>query len=241
MTNFKTSGIVTKTIQYGETSVISSIYTELFGMQQYMVKGVRSSGKKKMAKANYFQPGAILDLIVYHNPTKDLQYIADYQWKHLYKNVFFDVVKNAVATYCVETMQLYLNEPEQNTDLYMSLEHLFCLLDQCEERTTANLPIHFTLYLLQQLGFQFQGTAVDGEVLNLKDGQFSTVLPEHGYYLQGENAARIYHLGLSEWMDVKMNGKVRNELLKALQVYMQLHISEYKKIKSLDILQTIIS
>ena len=62
----KTKGIVLRLTKYGETSVIVAIFTELFGIQTYMVNGVRST-KKSSSKANLFQPGAILDLIVYHN------------------------------------------------------------------------------------------------------------------------------------------------------------------------------
>jgi DNA repair protein RecO (recombination protein O) len=41
-----TKGIVLRVTKYGDTSIITSIYTELFGLQQYIVKGVRTSSKK---------------------------------------------------------------------------------------------------------------------------------------------------------------------------------------------------
>ncbi|MFT3936946.1 MAG: recombination protein O N-terminal domain-containing protein [Chitinophagaceae bacterium] len=56
-----TKGIVLRTVKYGETSVIASIYTELFGLQSYLVNGVRTSSKKGPGKASLFQPGSILD------------------------------------------------------------------------------------------------------------------------------------------------------------------------------------
>ncbi|MBS1655487.1 MAG: recombination protein O N-terminal domain-containing protein, partial [Bacteroidetes bacterium] len=61
----KTKGIVLRTVKYGETSVIVTIYTELFGIQSYLVNGVRVSSKKGSGKANLFQPSAILDMVVY--------------------------------------------------------------------------------------------------------------------------------------------------------------------------------
>ena len=62
-----TKGIVLRTVKYGETSVIVSIFTELFGVQSYLVNGVRASTKKGSGKANLFQPSAILDMVVYHS------------------------------------------------------------------------------------------------------------------------------------------------------------------------------
>src|SRR5687767_14593934 len=95
----KTKGIVLRTVKYGETSIIATIYTELFGVQSYMVKGVRQSSKKSAGKGIYFQPSALLDLVVYHNQLKNLNFIKEYQWSYLYQHVLFDVVKNTVAMY----------------------------------------------------------------------------------------------------------------------------------------------
>ena len=93
----KTKGIVLRTVKYGETSLIVTIFTELFGIQSYLVNGVRTSTKKGSGKANLFQPAAILDLVVYHNELKHLNRIKEFKWCYLYQNIFSDVKKNAVA------------------------------------------------------------------------------------------------------------------------------------------------
>jgi DNA repair protein RecO (recombination protein O) len=98
-----TKGIVLRTVKYGETSVIASIFTELFGVQSYMVNGVRTSGKT--SKAHFFQPASILELQVYHNDLKNLQRIKDLKWSVLYKNIFSDITKNSVALFMVELLQ----------------------------------------------------------------------------------------------------------------------------------------
>ena len=89
----KTKGLVLRTVKYGETSVIVSIFTELFGLQSYLVNGVRTISKKGSAKASMFQPTAILDMVVYHNELKQLQRIKEFRWSHLYQHVLSDVRK----------------------------------------------------------------------------------------------------------------------------------------------------
>ena len=42
----KTRGVVFRFTKYGETSIIVNIFTELFGLQSYIVNGVRRNGKK---------------------------------------------------------------------------------------------------------------------------------------------------------------------------------------------------
>ena len=100
----KTKGIVLRTVRYGETSIIVAIFTELFGVQSYLVNGVRVSSNKGMGKATLFQPAAILDLVVYHNELKQLQRIKEFRWGHLYHNILSDVKKNAVALFMVELL-----------------------------------------------------------------------------------------------------------------------------------------
>ena len=94
-----TKGIVLRTVKYGDTSIITTVYTELFGIQSYIVKGVRQSSKTSAGKASFFQPAAILDMEVYHNNLKQLQFIKEYQWSYLYEKVLFDVIKNTVAMF----------------------------------------------------------------------------------------------------------------------------------------------
>ena len=92
---YSTKGIVLRTVKYGETSVIAAIFTEMFGIQSYIVNGVRAHGKT--SKAHFFQPSSILEMQVYHSELKNLQRIKDLNWSYLYRNILSDVTKNAVA------------------------------------------------------------------------------------------------------------------------------------------------
>ena len=136
---YSSKGIVLRTVKYGETSVIASIFTELFGIQSYMVNGVRTSGKT--GKAHFFQPASILEMQVYHNELKNLQRIKDLKWAVLYKNIFSDVTKNSVALFMVELLQKNLKQPETNEDLFHFCEDAFLQLDQADPQVTANFPI----------------------------------------------------------------------------------------------------
>ena len=100
----KTKGIVLRAVKYGETSLIVTIFTELFGLQSYLVNGVRTSSKKGSGKANLFQATAILDMVVYNNELKHLNRIKEFKWSYLYQHIFSDVPKNAVALFMIELL-----------------------------------------------------------------------------------------------------------------------------------------
>ena len=89
----KTKGIVLRSVKYGETSLVVTIFTELAGLQSYLVNGVRQTSSKGNVKAIMFQPSAILDLIAYHNEFKNLQRLKEFKWSYLYQHVLSDVHK----------------------------------------------------------------------------------------------------------------------------------------------------
>ena len=70
----QTKGIVLKTVKYGETSLVVTVFTRMFGIQTYLVNGVRKQ-QQKGSKAIMLQPSALLDMEVYHNEMKSLQRI----------------------------------------------------------------------------------------------------------------------------------------------------------------------
>ncbi|HRH35285.1 MAG TPA: recombination protein O N-terminal domain-containing protein, partial [Catalimonadaceae bacterium] len=66
----KTRAISLHFIRYKESSIIARFFTEKFGLQSFVVNGVRSA-KSKMSAA-YFQPLQLLELVQYHDEKKDL-------------------------------------------------------------------------------------------------------------------------------------------------------------------------
>lgn len=242
----KTKGIVLRTVKYGETSVVTTVYTELFGIQTYIVKGVRKSTKKSAGKAIYFQPAAILDMVVYHNEFKNLNFIKEYDWSHLYQNILFDVVKNTVALYVAELLQHSLKQPEANPELFYLTEDTLKQLDTANPTLTANLPLYFSLHLAGELGFRIQGEYTNATpVLDLQEGQFIEDKPGHPYYLDKQLAeASSQLLSINFYNDLEnlhFNRGIRKGLIAAYQNYLALHVHEFGEIKCLPVLQEIFS
>jgi len=148
-----------------------TIYTELFGIQAYLVNGVRTSTRKGPGKANLFQPSAILDLIVYHNDLKNLQRIREFKWAVLYQHIFFDVIKNAVALFMVELLQKCIKQPEPNPELFYFIEDAFLHLD-ARRRPCAREFFHFLYASPGRLfGFKIEDVRSDrNSFLDLKEG-----------------------------------------------------------------------
>ena len=98
----KTRGVVLSFTRYGESSIIVSIFTELFGVQSYIANGIRSkSSKSKMA---LFQPLTILELVVYHREHANINRIKELKCFHPYQTIQSDIVKSSVAMFVGEVL-----------------------------------------------------------------------------------------------------------------------------------------
>lgn len=242
----KTKGIVLRTVKYGETSIIVTIFTELFGVQSYLVNGVRASTKKGTGKANLFQPSAILDLVVYHNELKHLNRIKEFKWSYLYKNIFSDVPKNAVSLFMVELITKCLKQPEGNPELFHFTEDVFIKLDECNVGIMANLPLFFTLHLPFHFGFRITDNySEENPYLDLKEGVFVNEQPHHPHFLEGQQAAATSQLlkvmQPEELADIKLNHDFRRNLLYVYETYYALHIHDFGTMKSLPVLREILN
>ena len=240
-----TRGIVLRTVKYGDTSIITTVYTALFGMQTYIVKGVRKSSKTSAGKASYFQPAALLEMEVHHNTFKHLQFIREYQWSYLYQKVLFDVVRNTVAIYLVELLQHALKEPEANPELFYFVEEALKQLDAGNESFAGNLPLYFMLQLASELGFQLLGEySAQTPVFDLREGMFINEIPEHPYFLEGMLAkitSQLLQIKDSHDLEnIALNRATRKDLLAAYQTFLVLHIPDFGEIKSLPILQEVL-
>ncbi|MBE7172514.1 MAG: DNA repair protein RecO [Williamsia sp.] len=242
----KTKGIVLRTVKYGETSLIATIYTELFGIQSYIVNSVRTTTRKGHGKANLFQPAAILELVLYHNDLKNLQRLREFKWSFLYENLHFNIFKNAVALFMVELLYKTIKEPETNEALYNFIEDAFIHLDSAEDIVVANFSLFFTLHLAVFFGFSIQDNYSEtNRYLDLQDGQFTSEQPLHPHYLDEPFSATTSQLlktrHPNELHDLRLHHETRRYLLQSYLTFYAIHIQDFGLMKTLPVLQEVLS
>ena len=242
----KTKGLVLRTVKYGETSIIATMFTELFGVQSYLVNGVRTSAKKGTGKASLFQPAAILDLVVYHNELKHLNRIKEFKWAFIYQHIFSSVPRNAVALFMVELLTKCLKQPEGNPELFQFTEDIFMKLDESSGAVMANLPLFFALHLPFHFGFRITDNfSEENPYLDLQEGNFVAELPRHLHFLGDKQAAVTSQLlkvmQPEELEDIKLNHDFRRNLLYVYETFYALHIADFGTMKSLPVLREILS
>ena len=72
---YSTKGIVLRTTLYSESSVVVQIFTEKFGIQSYIINGVKKP--KAKISINILQPLHLLDLVVYYKVNTEIHRVSE--------------------------------------------------------------------------------------------------------------------------------------------------------------------
>ncbi len=236
---YNTQGIVLRTIKYGETSVVVLVFTEKFGLQSYIVNGVRALGENN--KSQYFQSSALLDLQVYHNELKSLQRIKEVKWSILLTDIFSDIFKNAVAIFAVELLTKCLKQPEVNDDLFRFCSDFFKELNESKPAIAANMPLFFAIHLTSFLGLKILDNFSElNTCFDFKEGKFLHVQPDRDAFADEETnfhlAELLKTLHPNDLDQIKLNKQRRSLLLNELEKYYTWHVPDFGKMKSLSVL-----
>lgn len=242
----KTKGIVLRSIKYGETSLVVTMFTETFGLQSYLVNGVRTATKKGTPKASLFQPAAILELVAYNNQFTNLQRLREYKWDFLYRHVLSDVHKNAVALFMVELLSKCLKQPEPAAELFYFVEDALKHLDEATPSVTGNFPLFFALHLAVFFGFRINDEfSPEKPYLDLQEGRFVEDQPMHQYYLLDREAAAVSDilkiLQPHELEQVPLSRDMRRRMMQGLEQYYAFHVPEFGTLRTLPVLREIMN
>ncbi|WP_128546404.1 DNA repair protein RecO [Larkinella soli] len=226
----KTQGIVLSYFRYRETSIIVRVYTEEFGLQSYLVNGVRSA-KSKSNRIALFQPLTLLDMVVYYKPDKDLNRLSEVKTNHPFQHIPFDIAKSSMGLFVSEMLTKTLKEEAANEVLYQFLVSSILFLEEAETHY-ENFHIAFLLKLAFFLGF---GPA------NARE--FEAQLQEQKYpFLPDASAETALNTFLRQPLGtpVRISRQTRAELLDAVVAFYQIHIETLGEVKSLPVLREVL-
>ena len=177
----KTRGIVLKVTDYGEASVIVQVLTEKFGMQSYIINGVKKP-KAKISR-NMLQPLHLLNLIVYHKTSGSIQRIRELKNVPILQHIPYDIAKSSIALFLNEVLYKAIKQQVPDEQMF---QYIFGSIELLVNLTTslANFHLLFLIGLTRFLGFSpGQVNAADSIYFDLHNGVFSNSRPESSFYL----------------------------------------------------------
>lgn len=236
----KTRGIVFKTTDYGESSVIVQVFTEKFGLQSYIVNGAKKP-KAKISR-NMLQPLHLLDMVVYHKDTGNVQRIKELKNAPQLQSIPYDVIKSSVAIFLNEV--LYKALKQQSAD-ESSFDFIFSAIEWLDHQTEglANFHLLFLIQLTRYLGFYPDRYLIgEADYFDMKNGVFSKYKPDTALYLSPphtQNFTKLLQCSFENSPQVKLTNDDRRYLIQKLLEFYALHIEGFGNIKSHEVLEEV--
>jgi DNA repair protein RecO (recombination protein O) len=233
-----TNAIILTSLKYGDTSLIVKAFTLSDGLKSYLLKGVLSVKKGKL-KAAYFQPLTQLEIVASHRNKGTLESIREAKVNYHYQTLHTQVLKNALTLFLAEVLSNAIYEEEVNIPLFNYLETTLQWLDIHDD--VANFHLYFLVVLTKYLGFYPDTQNQDAGYFDLVEGEFVS-MPGLNPMIQGQNLVffkKILGTNFDELGSIKMGKNNRQELLKSMVLFYELHLQGFRMPKSLAILNEV--
>jgi len=221
----KTEAISLSYIKFKESSIIAKFFTDKFGLQSFLVNGVRTA--KSKTPLGFFQPFQILEVVQYHKEGKDLQRLVELKPGVALTSLHFHPAKSAQAMFMAELVSKVIQEGQANTSLFKMISDWILELDQ-SQKGFESFHIRLIWNMLQPLGitpeswqdiFSKNGNA-EIEYKHKSEAFFNSVI---------SNSPTPFHL----------DNETRQVILDRLIGYMQLHLNGIGHLKSITVLREV--
>lgn len=245
-----TQGIVLHTTKYSESSMIAKIFTRELGLRGYLVRGVRQ-GHGSQGRANLLHPMSHLELSVYENAKRDLQYVKEMHPAHHYNSLTTDSVKMALLFFMDEVLYKSIREEEPNQQFFDYIVQQLQQLDSMQSTSeSASLPLDFLILTSHHLGIApLDNYSAHEPLFNLKEGRFlpfptrsDMIEADSAFYLDAE-ASNDFHTCLQHAHRAAvpdLPSVRRNQTLSHLLEYYHLHLTDFHNFHSHQIFHSVL-
>ncbi len=242
----RTEAIVLRSLRYGESSRIATLFTRERGKLSVIAKGARRT-KSRFGSA--LLPMSYIESVIYVKPGRSLQTLSETSHLLRFPSLARDLRKISAGLRIMELLGAVVQEGEQNPALFnLSLKALQYL--SLASRNVDNVGSHFELRLAAELGFaplidreSVESVGEDGGFLALDRGTISSGR-EGAYALRGSRTAlRAFAIlamsDLETAMRLKVDDRTRHDLDGLVESYMRYHLEEAYSVRAKRVISQI--
>jgi DNA repair protein RecO (recombination protein O) len=181
--------------------------------------------KKPKFSIALFQPLTLLEMVVYHKETSNLQRISEVRCANQYVSIPYNFKKSGIALFLSEMLYKVIRHESHPEEVFEFITTSLLSLDSLDEQF-ENFHLQFLLKLTRYLGFYPQ-TATE-----LKEQLL------HGDTILGKEIDFFLNNGYSDY--VSITNEQRRALLENIIDFYRIHIEGIGKIHSYKILHEVI-
>lgn len=148
----KTEAVVLSKINYGDTSIIATLYSEESGKMSAIIKGGRSS-KSKIGRM--VDPLNHLEIIFYKKESRDVQLLSGAEIISHFPHLKEDLGKIKYSYAVLELVRNLSPDNEPNKKVFSGIVRILSLIDSSKEKPEI-LFGRFFLFFIEQVGYELQ-------------------------------------------------------------------------------------
>lgn len=225
----KSEAIVLRTIDFQESSLIATLFTQKHGKISVIAKGAR---KPKSKFSAFLVPGQYIEVVMYLKTSRSVQTLSDASYIKKLDRFRVDLEKMALAVTTLELVSQIVHENEVNKPVFDFLAGFLPWLNNAEKVTKKIFPyVQIRLAQLVGIGLQpeiAEGTNADKGYINIQTGSLSREQQgEEVILLTPAQFAFVFkslHSKDSSIFSIDLNDNELNELIEYLDKYFHYHI-----------------
>ena len=225
------------TTRYGESSLVVHCYTEQFGRQTFMAKGVRKSRRNN--RSNLFQPLFILDFEIYYKESRGMHLVKEISRAIPINSIPYDITKSTQAIFMAEVLYRVVREEEPNPMLFHFLINSISYLDTLED-AMPDFHLIFLFHLSRHLGFFPQNNFdSSNRYFDMESGRFKSAFTDSEKQLDEDTSvlwSSYLRLDYQKAGAPEFNSEQRKIVLDQQVKFYRNHIEGMGEIRSLDVL-----
>ncbi len=234
----KTEGIVLGTLSYSDTYSITRIFTRDFGRVAYLLPKPR--GRSGKIRPSLFFPLSLLRLEVEHMPLRDIQRLKETERLIPLYSLCTDMTKVSIAFFLAEFLLYVLRESDSNEPTYDYVRNSIEVLEMTK-KGTANFHLAFMMGLGRYLGvYPNMEWSEATPYFDMLGGEFVKQPPMHSHYLKPREGCYLRQLDRMAYHNMhlfRLSRDDRNLIVNYLLKYYRLHLYDFPRLKSLEVLR----
>lgn len=243
----RTEAIVLRSVNYGETSQIVTLFTRQMGTVAVMAKGARGP-KSRFGSA--LQPMSHVQVVFYYKNSRDVHTLSECTHVTMFRRLWKELDRMSIGIRMVELVGILMRRPEPDEQAFDTLLEVLTRLDRAE-RHWLNLLPYFELQLTASLGFAPAIDADDvrqigeaGGFIDLTDGNVSESKPGATSSPASRRAIRaigvLVHAELDTVMRMNLDRSVYLEVVQLIESYLRYHVEDYRASRSKTVFDRIL-
>lgn len=163
----KSKGIILSSKVINEADIISSIYTQEFGLRNFIFKGLKKSKRRSKTAT---RAGVMVNIVYYYSDNKNFLVVNNVDIESFYPKLYEDLDKIYNLSFILEFTQKTVGLNHQDLKIYNLLKSAITVLS--ETTNSFHLTLFFIIHLLKIEGIVYETSSLSNKEMEFINSSY---------------------------------------------------------------------